>query len=151
MHLKCLKTNFGNIIVNNYLLYFIYLQRISIFDNAIALDLRFFWMVVSVKFQSKNYHMLLYTFIIYTFFTYNYFHICLTIPSVIFYSEKSELESTGRKTPKIDGILHPPHPGDTMYCSTPTRRPPHTITAGGSPEAMKVRLAAMVLQPPTRV
>ncbi|KAG8306262.1 hypothetical protein J6590_051606 [Homalodisca vitripennis] len=50
-------------------------------------------------------------------------------------SEKSELDSTGRKTPKIDGVLH--NPGDTMYCSTPTRRPPHTITAGGSPEAMK--------------
>lgn len=66
-------------------------------------------------------------------------------------SEKSDIDSnTGRKTPRIDAsVLH--GPGEAMYCSTPTRRPPHTITAGGSPEAMKVRLAAMVLQPPTRV
>lgn len=45
-------------------------------------------------------------------------------------------------------------PNDMMYCTSPIRRPPppHTITAAGSsPEAMKVRLAAMVLQPPTRV
>lgn len=68
-----------------------------------------------------------------------------------FYSEKSDMNSTlGRKTPRIDAsVLH--GPGEAMYCSTPTRRPPHTIMAGGSPEAMKVRLAAMVLQPPTRV
>ncbi|XP_054284580.1 irregular chiasm C-roughest protein-like isoform X1 [Macrosteles quadrilineatus] len=59
------------------------------------------------------------------------------LESVIFYSEKSELDSTGRKTPKIDGhsVLH--NAAEAMYCSTPTRRPPHTITAGGSPEAMK--------------
>lgn len=72
MHLKCLKTNFGNIIVNNSLLYFIYLQRISIFDNAIALDLRFFWMVVSVKFQSKNYHMLLFILTSYEYISYKH-------------------------------------------------------------------------------
>ncbi|KAL3285009.1 hypothetical protein HHI36_019138 [Cryptolaemus montrouzieri] len=39
-------------------------------------------------------------------------------------------------------------PADAIYTTTNTRGHHH---GGGSPEAMKVRLAAMVLQPPTRV
>ncbi|XP_045463992.1 hemicentin-2 isoform X2 [Harmonia axyridis] len=44
-----------------------------------------------------------------------------------------------------------PHgiPADAVYTTTNTRSSHHHT--GGSPEAMKVRLAAMVLQPPTRV
>nr|CAD7258164.1 unnamed protein product [Timema shepardi] len=66
--------------------------------------------------------------------------------------EKSDIDSTmGRKTPRLE----PPSlggsggaiPAEAIYSTSPSRRP-HTIT--GSPEAMKVRLAAMVLQPPTR-
>ena len=40
-------------------------------------------------------------------------------------------------------------PENSYRGASPSGRRPHTIT--GSPEAMKVRLAAMVLQPPTRV
>ena len=68
-------------------------------------------------------------------------------------SEKSDVDSAaGRKTPRLEnqglgcgGAI----PAEAIYSTSPSRRP-HTIT-GGSPEAMKVRLAAMVLQPPTRV
>jgi hypothetical protein len=68
-------------------------------------------------------------------------------------SEKSDVDSSaGRKTPRLEnqglgvgGAI----PAEAIYSTSPSRRP-HTIT-GGSPEAMKVRLAAMVLQPPTRV
>lgn len=54
------------------------------------------------------------------------------------YSEKLDIEknSTGP-----GGI-----PADAIYTTTPRGGRGH-----GSPEAMKVRLAAMVLQPPTRV
>ncbi|XP_063240065.1 hemicentin-2 [Bacillus rossius redtenbacheri] len=66
-------------------------------------------------------------------------------------SEKSELD--GRKTPRLE----PPSlggpggaiPAEAVYTTSPTRRP--QSFANNSPEAMKVRLAAMVLQPPTRV
>lgn len=72
---------------------------------------------------------------------------------IVFHSEKSDVDSAaGRKTPRIEnqglgggGTI----PAEAIYSTSPSRRP-HTIT-GGSPEAMKVRLAAMVLQPPTRV
>lgn len=39
---EMLKNKFREYNSQQYLLYFIYLQRIFIFDNAIALDLRFF-------------------------------------------------------------------------------------------------------------
>ncbi|KAK6622887.1 hypothetical protein RUM43_008738 [Polyplax serrata] len=70
-------------------------------------------------------------------------------------SEKSDLNSEiGRKQQPsvIVGTGPVTAPTDAMYNPSPGRRP-HMITAhvGGSPEAMKVRLAAMVLQPPTRV
>ena len=73
-------------------------------------------------------------------------------------SEKSDVDSTsGKKTPRIDGSLGnnavvgigPDHHYGQQ--SPVHHRIPQHITAGGSPEAMKVRLAAMVLQAPTRV
>lgn len=68
------------------------------------------------------------------------------------FSEKSDLNSDiGRKPPPSVIVGPPGLPTETMYSASPGRRP-HTITHGGaSPEAMKVRLSAMVLQPPTRV
>uniref|UniRef100_A0A8D8Z044 Kin of IRRE-like protein 3 n=1 Tax=Cacopsylla melanoneura TaxID=428564 RepID=A0A8D8Z044_9HEMI len=73
-------------------------------------------------------------------------------------SEKSDIDSTmGRKTPRIEASMMGNGPitipGEAMYCSSPARRqhPQHTILAGSSPEAIKVRRAAMVLQAPTMV
>ncbi|XKL67786.1 hypothetical protein PGB90_003277 [Kerria lacca] len=70
-------------------------------------------------------------------------------------NDKSEINVTnGYKPPKIEPMMDNSYNNEVMYCTSPTYRPPppHTITATGcSPDAMKVRLAAMVLQPPTRV
>lgn len=74
------------------------------------------------------------------------------------FSEKSDIDSSmGRKTPRIEASMMGNGPitlpTEAMYCTSPARRPhpQHTILAGNSPEAIKVRRAAMVLQAPTRV
>lgn len=77
---------------------------------------------------------------------------------LVFYShhenDKSEISaSNGYKPPKIEPMMDNGYNNEIMYCTSPTRRPPppHITATGCSPDAMKVRLAAMALQPPTRV
>lgn len=59
------------------------------------------------------------------------------------YSEKADLKSRSDSTngPQLDSI----------YTTPAGFHHHHTAGTQGSPEAMKVRMAAMVLQPPTRV